>query len=443
MAKTFAAQVNRLPDEPHLRAALEYLCSESNKLYNCTLYLARQLLFKAGKISNGRWLSTQMKYNPHMKALYNSAAQQTCISVGEAFKSFKELLELWKQGELADRPKPPKYRKSGLYQVSYPKKWLKLKQGKVRVPMGNSCKTWFDLPEIFLPFPINLDWSRVKELQIIPRAGYFDAVWVCVDKPSPALDLDPKKFLALDPGLDNWLTGVSNAGTSVIVDGRHLKALNQFYNKRVATIKAGKDQDFWCKLLDRIVGKRNRQMRDGVNKAARLVIDHCLTHKIGTVIFGWNQKQKQESNLGRKNNQKFVSVPTAKLKKRLEQLCEKYGLKYVETEESYTSKADALALDDLPKYGAKPREWKPSGQRSKRGLYKSATGLEFCADINGALNIGRKVTGSLGIDFNPSDLARGVLTSPKRLRLWNLKRTCPSSRASKVLKDSPRLQPGE
>lgn len=443
MAKSFAAQINRLPDEPQLRAALEYLCSESNKLYNCTLYLARQLFFKAGKIPNGRWLSTQMKRNPHMKALYNSAAQQTCISVGEAFSSFKELLQLWCQGELTDRPKPPKYRKRGLYQISYPKKWLKLEGGKVRVPMGNSCKTWFDLPEIFLPFPTNLDWRRVKELQIVPRAGYFDAVWICQDERSLKSDLDPNKFLALDSGLDNWLTGVSNAGTSLIVDGRHLKALNQFYNKRVATIKAGKDKDFWCKLLDKTVSKRNRQMRDGVNKAARLVIDHCLTYRIGTVIFGWNPGQKQESNLGRKNNQKFVSVPTAKLKKRTRQLCQKYGLNYVETEESYTSKADALALDDFPQYGAKPKEWKSSGQRAKRGLYKSATGLEFCADINGALNIGRKVTESLGIDFNPNDLARGVLTSPKRLRLWNLRGTRPSSRALEVLKDSPRLQSGE
>ncbi|MEM6598494.1 MAG: RNA-guided endonuclease TnpB family protein, partial [Cyanobacteria bacterium P01_C01_bin.69] len=112
MAKLFAAQVNRLPNSPELEAALEYLCRESNKLYNCTAYLARQLYFKANKFSNGRWLSTQMKRNPHMKALYTSAAQQTCISVGEAFKSFKELLKLWRQGELPEKPKPPNYRKS-------------------------------------------------------------------------------------------------------------------------------------------------------------------------------------------------------------------------------------------------------------------------------------------------------------------------------------------
>ena len=405
MGTTFAAQVNRLPDKPELRAALEYLCSESNKLYNCTVYLARQLYFKSGKFSNGRWLSTQMKTNPHMKALYTSAAQQTCLTVGEAFKGFKELLKLWKKRELEHKPKPPNYRKSGLYQISYPKRWLKLKEGMVRVPMGNSCKVWFDLPEIFFPFPTNLDWSKVVELQIVPRAGYFDAVWITKSEPTPVSGLEPNKFLALDPGLDNWLTGVSNAGTSLIIDGRHLKALNQWYNKRVATIKEGKPQGFWCQLLDRTTGKRNRQMRDAVNKAARIVINHCLANEIGTVIFGWNKGQKQQSHMGRRNNQKFVSVPTAFLKERIAQLCEKYGLRFVEVEESYTSQADALALDELPVYGEKPEGWKPSGRRVKRGLYRSAIGLTFNADLNGALNIARKVTKSLGIDFNPKDLA--------------------------------------
>ena len=162
------------------------------------------------------------------------------------------------------------------------------------------------------------------------------------------------------------------------------------------------------------------------------------------MIFGWNKFQKQECNMGKRNNQKFVQVPTARLKERIRQLCESYGLRFVETEESYTSKADALALDEIPVYGEKPDCWKPSGIRTKRGLYRSAKSLEFNADLNGALNIARKVTGSLGIDFNPNDLARGVLTSPKRLKIWNSIGSLPNVTGSlTVLKDSPALQPGE
>ncbi len=390
MVQLFKAQINRLPDDKELSAVLEYLCSESNKLYNCCTYLARQIYFKTGKYANKFWLATQLKTNPHMKALYTSAAQQTCLAVGEAITGSKKLLKLWKQGELANKPKFPKYRKRGLFQISYPKRWLKLTEQGVRVPLGKSCKVWFGISEIYLPFPSNLDWDSIKELQVVPRAGYFDAVWVTKTETTNNKRPQQNNVLSIDHGLDNWLTCISNIETSFIVDGKHLKALNQWYNKRVATIKENKSQDFWCKLLDKITSKRNRQMRDAVNKAARIVIDHCLKNNIGTIVFGWNKGQKQESNMGRKNNQKFVQIPTGKLKDRIEQLCDQYGIRFLETEESYTSKSSSLDLDDIPAFGAKPKGWKPSGKRVKRGLYRSATGIEFNADINGAISIARK-----------------------------------------------------
>ena len=422
MVKLFKAQINRLPDNRELSAVLEYLCSESNKLYNCTTYLARQIYFKTGQYANKYWLATQLKTNPHMKALYTSAAQQTCLAVGEAIVGYKKLLHKWKGGELANKPKFPKYRKRGLFQISYPKRWLKLTNQGIRVPLGKSCKVWFDISEIYIPFPTNLDWDSIKELQIVPRAGYFDAVWVAKNETTNN-KLNQNNILSIDHGLDNWLTCISNINTSFIVDGKHLKALNQWSNKRIATIKESKSQNFWCKLLDKTTTKRNRQMRDAVNKAARIVINHCLKNKIGKIVFGWNKNQKQESNMGKKNNQKFVQVPTGKLKERIEQLCNEYGIQFIETEESYSSKASSLDLDDIPVFGAKPDGWKPSGTRVKRGLYRSATGIELNADINGAINIARKVAKQYEFNFDPRSFVRGVLTMPMRVKLWD--RACP------------------
>ena len=439
MVKSFAAQVNRLPDDKELSAVLEYLCSESNKLYNCTTYLARQIYFKTRRYAKKYWLVSQMKTNPHMKALYTSAAQQTCISVGEAFNSYKKLFKLWKKGELANKPRLPNYRKRGLYQISYPKKWLKLTENGVRIPLGNSCKVWFDLPEIFIPFPSNLGWSSIKELQIIPRSGYFDAVWISKSELQTQQNLNVNRVLSIDHGLDNWLTCTSNISTSFIVDGRHLKSLNQWYNKRVALIKEGKTQDFWCNLLDKITTKRNRQMREAVNKAACLVINHCLDNGIGTIVFGWNKGQKQNINIGKKNNQKFVQIPTGKLKNRIEQLCERYQIRFIETEESYSSLASSLDNDDIPTYGEKPDNWKASGKRVKRGLYRSENGIELNADINGSINIARKVARQYEFNFDARSLARGVLTMPKRLRLWNKIGTVPNF--SSAEKESHVLQP--
>jgi len=414
----FGCQQILIKSDKDTQAILEYLCSESNNLYNCAVYYARQIWFKTGKIVSGFDLTAEMKTNRHFHAGYASSMQQTCINVGEAFKSFKGLLAKAKKGELEQKPKPPKYRKSGgLFTVTYPKRWLKLSDGMIRFPLGNQVKAWFGISEFFLPMPSNLDWKAIREIRILPKNGAFYAEFV-YPMQAKYYQLDPTKALGLDPGLNNWLTCVSTTGDSLIVDGKKLKALNQWYNKQISTMKDGKPQGFWSRTLAQITEKRNRQMRDAVNKAARIVVDYCLNNGIGLIVFGWNKGQKDSANMGAKTNQKFVSVPTAKLKDRISQLGEQYGIQFEETEESYTSKASFLDNDELPKYGEKPNEWNSSGKRVKRGLFRTANFGYINADCNGAANILRKVKGKLGLDL--SRLTRGVLTAPIRIRLWSI-----------------------
>jgi putative transposase len=159
-------------------------------------------------------------------------------------------------------------------------------------------------------------------------------------------------------------------------------------------------------------------MRDAVNKAARLVIKHCLTNGIGTLVFGWNKGQKQDANMGKKTNQKFVQIPTARLKERIKQLCDIYGIRFEETEESYTSKSSFLDADMIPVYGEKPIEWKASGKRTKRGLYRSSNGIEVNSDANGAANILVKVAVKLRLSL--SGISRGDLCAPLKFRIWTL-----------------------
>ncbi len=219
--------------------------------------------------------------------------------------------------------------------------------------------------------------------------------------------------------------------------------MNRWYNKQVATIKENKPQGFWSNQLAAITEKRNRQMRDGINKAARIVINHCLDKELGTIIFGWNKGNKNESELGKKNNSEFVPIPTARLKERIAQLCQEYGIHFIETEESYTSKASFLDGDYLPTYGEKPEDWKPSGRRTKRGLYRVGYKWWYInADCNGAANIIRKVSRKLGIDL--SRLSRGALTRPHRIKLWSVNQESKrsdglSSRREVSLLESPRL----
>jgi len=415
----FGCQQIRINPDKELKAVLEYLCSESNKLNNCAIYYARQLYFKTEKVVNKFALINELKQNPHYGAMYSQSAQQAVLSVAESFSSFIGLLKGIKTGSVDQRPKIPNYKKKGGFAlVAYPSQAVKLKPEGLRFPLGNKVKVWFGLDAFYLPMPSNLDYKAIREYRILPRNGEFYLELVYKVETIQA-NVDSSKVLGIDHGLDNWLTCISNVGTGFIVDGKHLKSLNQWYNKRVSVLKENQSQGFWSKQLARVTETRNRQMRDAVNKSARLVINHCLENQIGTVVFGWNKRQKDSINLGANTNQKFVQIPTGRLKERIKQLCEQYGIKFVETEESYTSKASFLDSDELPTFGEKPEGWQESGKRVKRGLYRTANSGDINADCNGAANILRKVAATLGL--NLSGVSRGALTTPLRSRFWTLK----------------------
>jgi IS605 OrfB family transposase len=411
----YGCQQILLNPDNDLKAILEFLCSEATKLSNCGTYYARQLYFKTGKIPSKFDLNNELSNNIHFAAMYSQAAQQCLMQVQESFKSFVGLLKGIKNGTVTQKPKLPGYRNGGLSLVTYPAQAIKLKPQGLRFPLGSKVKTWFGIAEFHLPMPSNLDHKQVREYRILPRNGEF-YLEIVYKLPTIQSDVDFSKCLGIDPGLNNWLTCVSNVGTSLIVDGLHLKSLNQWYNKRISVLKENRPQGFWSKQLALITEKRNRQVRDSVNKAARLILNHCLDNNIGTIIFGWNEGQRQNINLGSKTNQKFVQIPTARLKNRIAQLCQQYGLRFEETEESYTSKASFLDSDLLPTFGEKPEGWQESGKRVKRGLYASADGTKINADCNGAANILRKVAVKLGLDL--SGVSRGALIAPLRIRFW-------------------------
>ena len=420
--KMFRCQQNLINPDKETKAILEFLCSESAKLSNCAIYYSRQLFFKTGKAPSKYSLQEELSVrnkNLHYQAFYSDTAQQVLANVAESFKAFFGMLKAAKADKTIQKPKLPNYRKGGMTGVTYTRRSVKLENGLLRFPLGSKVKAWFGLDAFYLPMPSNFDHKLIREYRITPRNGCF-YLELSYKIEAIQADVNPSNALMIDHGVDNWLTCVSNVGTSFIVDGKHLKSINQGYNKRVASLKEGNSGEYWSNRLARITEKRNRTMRDAVNKAARKVVSHCLENKIGTIIFGWNKGQKDGANMGAKTNQKFVQIPTGRLKERIKQLCEQYGIQFVETEESYTSKASFIDRDFLPTFGEKPEGWKESGKRVKRGLYRTAQGYLINADCNGAANMARKnVAVMLGISL--SGISRGALSAPLRLKLWSYK----------------------
>lgn len=413
-------QQNQIDCDAELLAVLAYICEESNSLFNCGVYWSRQIFFKTRRIVSKYDPIYAVGKNIHAQAMPSVAAQQTLLSVSEAFKSFKELRNLFFQGKLDQNPKPPDYRKSGgLFKVAFPNKGAgkpSLIDGMIRFPLGNQVKRWFGISEFFVPMPANLDFNKISEFTILPKNGAFHLECSYkLDKIKTSLE--PKNALGIDLGTSsNLMACVDTLGNSFLIDSKQAKSMNQLYNKRVANRKEGKPQSYWDKELDRFTLKRNHQMRDMVNKAAKHAVDHCLANNIGTIIIGWNDGIKDGANMGKQNNQQFVQMPLAKIKTRIEQLGLVYGIEVVQTEEANTSAASFLDGDSLPAHGEKPEGWKASGKRAKRGLYRTKQRWFVNADLNGAANILNKVAGNLDIDL--SRLGRRCLTTVSKIRLW-------------------------
>ena len=183
-------------------------------------------------------------------------------------------------------------------------------------------------------------------------------------------------------------------GRSFILDGKKLKSINQWYNKNNSRLQSIKDkQKITVKTRQQssLERKRNNKVNDYISKCARHIIDYCIDNNIGNIVIGYNPTLQKDSNIGRINNQNFVTIPFGKLKDKLEYLSEYYGICLIKQEESYTSKASFFDKDDIPSYNDdNPKEYSFSGVRVKRGLYKTSTNQYLNADINGALNILKK-----------------------------------------------------
>jgi len=421
---------------------LTWLVEESNNLYNCVLFKIRQnhfehcekvtyfdrndlycQRFKLSKIQvSYSQLCKDLKINNHYQNLGGTPGQQTIKSVVEAIKAYNQLLPLWFKKELQYKPKIPNYRrKNGLYQVTYTGQSITEYnefEGWCRLQVSKENKPELVEGEVIIPGGVGIKKEDIAELRIIPANGKLWAEYVIKHKETKAKDLDYNQALGLDLGINNLITAVSTTGRSFIIDGRKLKFINQKFNKFVAKYKQGNKGlkplvQLWDETLANVTHKRNCRIRDFINKSARFVINYCLDNNIGNIVIGWNTGNKQEINLGKRNNQNFVQIPLFRLKNRIKEIAESLGIKVIETEESYTSQSSFLDNDELPIYDEKlRRKYQFSGKRIKRGLYKTALGFLINADANGAANILRKVTTQLEISLVKVD--RGVLTLPKR-----------------------------
>jgi len=399
---------------------LREMCRYSNNLYNVALYNIRQYFFNEKKYLTYENNYHECKRNENYTLLQAGISQQIMRVVDRSFKSFFNLLKKCKSGDYHYQDvKLPHYRKKGgMFALILSINAILIKDGFLKIPMSRAFRSLHpEVEDILIRFPKRLSDKKIKEVRILPiNNGQFFKIQYVYEVSQEICELNKNNALSIDLGVDNLATCVSTVGMSFLIDGRKIKSINHRWNKEKARLQsiAKKQGMYQTSRICKITEKRNNQVNDTIKKSARYIINYCIENDIGTLVVGYNPDFKRFSDIGKTNNQNFTQLPFGAFRHQLSFLCWKYGIDYIEQEESYTSKSSFLDRDILPVYDTKHSyNGAFSGKRVCRGLYKSKNGTVINADVNGSANIMRKCKQNL----NYEELCKGLLASPQRIRL--------------------------
>lgn len=384
---------------------LKGYCHHSNSLYNCCLYTIKNHYKDTSKYIGFKKLYHEIKSNEHYVALPSKIGNQILKVVDQSYRSFFALLRAKKKGLINNSVSEPRYRKSGdFYILPMCNQQFTINKGKLKITKS-----------IKLPFNYKLS-GRVKMATVKPYVGgkFFKISIVYENEPETQIETKPDRIISIDLGLNNLVSCYSNVGRDIIVNGKPLKAYNQLYNKQKAKMKSEleiKNKKKYSQKLRKLDYNLSNFMKNFIDQSVNFIKKEVISQKISKVIIGYNEGWKNGINIGKKNNQNFTAIPHFALKEKLKNKLEGIGVEVIFHEESYTSKCSALDMEPIKKHE------KYLGRRVKRGLFRSSNGLLINADLNGAINIMRKVIPDEDLVFSKG--IERCIVHPKMLNLFN------------------------
>jgi putative transposase len=352
----------------------------AKNLYNKANYVLRQSFIHQGQYISYPDLDKQLQATDEYRALPAKVSQQVLRSLDQAWQSFFAAMQEWaaQPDKFLGRPRLPGYKdkQKGRYLLIYTKQAISqkaLKQGLIQFSE--------------LPVTIQTKQRDVNQVRIVPRNGFYGVEVVYSVEPHPHPDLDPDLAAGVDVGVNVLAAVTSNEPGfgPVLVNGRPLKSINQFYNKEKAQAqqRLAKGQRT-SRRIQGLSRKRNRRIKHYLHVASRRIIDLLVSEGIGTLVIGKNPNWKQGCQLGKRNNQQFVSTPHAQFIHMLTYKAQLVGIQVVLIEEDYTSKTSFLDLEPVE------RQSEYAGRRLSRGLFRAGDGRLLQADVNASFNIIRK-----------------------------------------------------
>ena len=358
---------------------LDRLCFLSKNLYNAALYTIRQHYFATSKYLNYHSLNKQFvsSKQPDYYSLPAKVSQQTLKLLDKNFISFFSLL---KKRDSNRKVRLCRYldkltgRFSLVYTIqSISKRYLK--------------RGYIKLTGVSFKIRTKIEPSKIAQVRITHRGDHI-VIEVVYNVSSKQKKENNNRYCAIDLGVNNLATIASNVIKPIIINGKPIKSINQYYNKKRAELQAElKNNKKTTRRQQRLNLKRNNKIQDYLHKSSRIITNHLVANDVNTLVIGYNTQWKQEVKMGSKTNQNFVNIPHSKFIEQLKYKCELEGISVICNEESYTSKCSFLDNESIEKHEVY------RGRRIKRGLFRPGSGREINADLNGALNILRKVVG--------------------------------------------------
>ena len=342
-------------------------------------------LSKPKTLISYKFLEKLMRVNSNPDFFAGLPMQSSQLVLKDAIRDFKSWLaslsKYKKEPSLfLGKPKMPTYKKSEISMVKFTNQDCVLKNGKLKFP-----KTTLTLS---LP---NID-GNLQEVQIKP---YYDNFIVLVIYSKERVKRNASVYTCgIDIGVNNLVALIDNKNSCLLYKGEIIKSCNQYFNKEKARLTSAlskcQNTDYKnTKRLLQLSKKREAYIKDYMHKVSKDIVNHCINNDIGTIVIGKNKEWKQNFNIGKTNNQNFVSIPVNILIAMIQYKAEREGIKVIIREESYTSKASFIDDDFIPDYNETTTP-AFTGKRIKRGLFKSRDGVVVNADLNGAANILRK-----------------------------------------------------
>ena len=386
---------------------IDAACFASKNLYNYANYIVRQSFIHEHIYKGYAVVYHEVKGHECYRALPAKVANDVLRLLDKNWKSFFKAIKAYMQDPtpFVGRPSLPKYKDK--------QKGRNILLYDIQAVSKKGLKKGLIQPSL-LGIEVQTKQTNIQQVRIVPHCGFY-MVEVVYERVETQADVDLSLVASVDIGVNNLVALTSNKRGFVprLVNGRPIKSVNQFYNKRKADLQAkmGSDTAFTARM-ERATVKRTRRIDHFLHTASKRIIDLLVSERIGTLIIGKNRLWKQDPTMRKKDAQHFVQIPHARF---IAMLCYKatlVGIQVILQEESHTSKASFLDFDPIPTYGIK-KEDVPIflGKRVKRGLYQSRHGIRFNADVNGSYNILRKaspnafVQGSRGCAVHPVRLA--------------------------------------